>query len=80
MPNNIQIYITATPDPEAGDVNFMIGEIRTGASVPQPTDAELIDIGNRLLASDYIQNRAWGSTAELIRISAAAERGIYPTP
>jgi hypothetical protein len=80
MPS-IQIHIQAA-DPNAGDVEFKIDyPLLTAASMPQPTDAQMVDLGQRIVASDYIQNQPWGATAALDWISApASDRGIYPTP
>lgn len=78
MPTDIQISLRSTSP--AGGVTFMIERVEPDAGIPQPTDAELIDIGNHLLASDYIQNQTWGSAAELDYISAMDGRSIFPTP
>jgi hypothetical protein len=77
----IRIHIQAA-DPEAGDVEFKIEyPLSTAAATPQPTDAQLVDLGQRIVASDYIQNQSWGATAALDYISiSAVDRGIYPAP
>jgi hypothetical protein len=78
---NARIHIQAA-DPNAGDVEIRIEyPFSTAAGMPQPTDAQMVDLGQRIVASDYIQNQSWGATAVLDWISApASDRGIYPTP
>jgi hypothetical protein len=72
------VYISA-PDPNDGDVVLRLEwPIVAGASVPPITDAELIDIGNRLVASDYIQDRNWTGGAALVSISVPNTRAVYP--
>jgi hypothetical protein len=76
-------YITvaiSSKGPVEGDVTFqLVDPVITNAADPQPTDAELIDIGNRLLASDYVQNRPWGDAASIDWIGRPAIHGVYPT-
>lgn len=77
---DLYIYVAA-PDPENGDVVFRMDyPFQRGGFVPEPTDAELINIGQALLNSDYIQNQSWGGTAELKLVQVPAIRTIYPTP
>jgi hypothetical protein len=74
----VEVYIES-PAPNYGDALFRVErDIRRDAGTPAPTDAELVDIGNRLLASDYIQNQAWGSTAALVSITVPSQREVYP--
>jgi len=78
----IEIYVSA-PDPNDGDVIFRLETpIQAGASVPQPTDAELEDLGNALLNSDYIQNRSWpgGATLVSVQVRETTTRPVYPAP
>lgn len=68
-----------SPSPNDGDVEFFLSApIEGNAGIVQPTDAELIDIANRLLASDYIQNQPWGGTAALWYINIPEIRQVYP--
>jgi hypothetical protein len=73
-----RIHIVS-PSPNDGDLYFDVElPIVANAGATQPTDAELIDIGNRLLASDYVQNQAWGGTAALDTIDVPSARTVYP--
>ena len=69
-----------SPSPNEGDLylEIQVPIIASAGSDEQPSDAELIDLGNRLVASDYVQNQSWGGTAALDTIEAPAARTVYP--
>lgn len=79
LTGNIVRFYVISPSPNDGDM-FLDLEVPiiAAAGVNQPTDAELIDLGNRLVASDYVQNQTWGATAELVSIEVPASRTVYP--
>jgi hypothetical protein len=50
-------------------------------SAPHPSDADLISLGEAILASDAVQNSPqWNGTPSLTSVSIDENRGVYPTP
>lgn len=76
-------YHFSKPNPDDGDA-FLTLNIEGVNNGPYPisgvpTDADLVDFGNAILATDFFQNLPWVAEASMT-VTVPDARQVYPTP